>query len=128
MSTDIIKAKYPLEKKWIPVPSNLLMARKPFRILAFIILVYSAYKALETCFHIINISSHLYDGAKLSSAVSQCLNIGTDDVSFHFFFFSFVCSWNKGECVRSMCLTKEKKKSSKIKKILPCLILGLQIL
>lgn len=40
-------------------------------------------------YYVISISASLYNGAKLSSAESQCLNIGTDDVAFHVFISFF---------------------------------------
>lgn len=69
------------------MPASVQTASKPFRILAFMISVCSAYKALATCFYIINLSASLCNDAKPSSPESQFLNISTDDVSFCVFIF-----------------------------------------
>lgn len=87
MNKDIIKTKQPVEKKWLSVPVDLLTASEPFRMLAFMISVCSAYKALESCFHTISISFSLYNDAGLSSAENSCLYIDTYDISLHVFIF-----------------------------------------
>lgn len=69
-------------------------------------------------YYIISISASLYNGAKLSSAESQCLNIGTDDVSFHVFisfFFSFEFVPGTKRNVSGACLSQKRKKSREIK-------------
>ena len=84
MSKDTIKVKYPPEKKWIPVPVNLLTASEPFRMLASMSSMCSACKVWETCFPFISLSARLY-----SELDSVLLRVWVEILALTLFAFMF---------------------------------------